>query len=99
MKTKKPKIREDVFGWFDDPSQTKPAHDPGEAGLCPVCGWPVGKHSIDNPLKTISIAAFKLEFRDRSFFFRAHKNCWNRTSPHERMMIESSIINESIQSY
>lgn len=30
--------RPDVFGWFDRDDATKPAHDPGMAGKCPVCG-------------------------------------------------------------
>jgi hypothetical protein len=87
-------IREDVFGWFDLPEQTIPAYDPGPQGLCPVCCWQVGKHSIDNPLKTISLAVEDPKQRDRSYFFRAHKNCWERQTEYEQNLIESSLIDQ-----
>ena len=85
-------IREDVFGWFDSPEQTMPAHDPGQAAPCVICAWPVNKHSEDNPLVTISLAVQAKRFRDRSYFFRAHKNCWERQTKHEQTLIESSLI-------
>lgn len=85
-------IREDVFGWFDSLEQTTPAHDPGPTAPCVVCIWPVEKHSIDNPVVTISLALYNKEHRDRSFFFRAHKRCWERQTQHEQSLIESSLI-------
>ena len=86
------RIREDVFGWFVSPEQETPAHDPGPDGICPQCTHPVGRHSIDNPIKTISLAVEDKEYRTRSYFFRAHKNCWDRATPHDQSMIESSVI-------
>jgi len=91
-------MRKDIFGYYDEPTQTKPAHDPGPDGLCPVCCSLVGKHSIDNPVKTISLAVEDLKRRTRSFFFRTHRNCWDSTSPHNRMLIESSVIDECPES-
>ncbi len=85
-------IREDVFGWFDSPEQTTPAHDPGPQGLCPVCCHPAGKHGINNPIKTISIAVEDPKLRNRSYFFRTHKNCWGTATPHEKTLIESAVI-------
>jgi hypothetical protein len=85
-------IREDVFGWFESLEQTKPAHDPGQTAPCVICAWPVNKHSEDNPLVTISLAVQAKRFRDRSYFFRAHKNCWERQTEHEQSLIESSLI-------
>ena len=93
-----PRVREDVFGWFDAPEQATPAHDPGTNGLCPQCCWPVGEHSIDNPVKTISLAIEDRKYRGRSYFFRAHKSCWERATPHDRMMVESSLIDEEMNS-
>ena len=90
------RVREDVFGWFDSPEQKTPAHDPGTNGLCPQCCWSVGEHSIDNPVKTISLAIEDRKYRGRSYFFRAHKNCWDRATPHDRMMVESSVIDEEM---
>jgi len=91
-------MRIDVIGYYDDPTQDTPAHDPGPEGLCPVCCHQVGKHSTDNPLKTISLAAYDLKHRTRSYFLRAHKNCWEHVSEDERNKIESSVIDEHIDS-
>lgn len=91
---KRVKIRTDVFGWFDDANQTAPAHDPGPSGLCPVCCWPVQQHSIDNPLVTISVMLEDPTKRNRSYFFRAHKRCWDRQTEYQQKLIESSIIDK-----
>ena len=92
------KMRKDVFGYYDHEGQKKPTHDPGPDGLCPVCCWPIGKHHpVTNPVKTISVAAQDQRHRTRSFFFRAHKNCWGSTTPHNRNLIESSVIDEHIE--
>jgi hypothetical protein len=85
-------IREDVFGWFDSPEQTTPAHDPGSCAPCVICTWPVDKHSTNNPIVTISLALYDKKNRERSYFFRAHKNCWERQTQHEQGLIESSLI-------
>ena len=85
-------MRPDIVGYFDDPEQTTPAYDPGPEGLCPICCHPVGRHSEDNPLVTISLAHQSMTHRHRSYFFRAHKNCWSHTTPQEQELIESSII-------
>jgi hypothetical protein len=78
------------IGWFADTGQT-PEHDPKEYGLCPVCSRQVGRHSAENPLKTISI--MKVE-DSRSFFFRTHKLCWESIDQDEQNAIESSIIDK-----
>jgi len=89
-------MRMDIFGYFDNESDTTPTHDPGPEGLCPVCCHSVGRHTVDNPLKTISLAAYDKKYRNRSFFVRAHKNCWERISEAEQNSIESSVIDEHI---
>ena len=83
-------IRNDVFGWFDDESQTSPTHDPHPKGKCPVCATETGGHSDDNKLVTISLAVQDRRFRDKSYFFRAHKTCWEGCQ--EQGAIESSLI-------
>jgi len=87
--------RPDIYGWFDHPKQTTPAHDPGPQGLCPVCCHPTGRHGIDNPLKTISLAVEDPKRRNRSYFFRAHKNCWGMATQHEKALIESAVIDRA----
>ena len=76
-------IRKDIFGWFDNTSDT-PAHDPGMNGLCPVCS-----KTLERPVKTISLM---LDGDDKSYFFRVHKQCWEGLSEHEKWLIESSLI-------
>lgn len=92
-----PLPRPDIYGYFDSPSQTTPAHDPGETGLCPVCVSPVGKHGPSNRLQTISMCLEAPELRDRSWFFRTHKNCWENATERERGLIESACIDNSKQ--
>lgn len=83
-------INAQYIGWFTDTGET-PEHDPKEKGLCPVCAKLVGRHSLENPLKTISL----MKAGDsRSFFFRAHKHCWESISEDEQNAIESSIIDK-----
>jgi hypothetical protein len=84
--------RQDVYGYFDSPGQITPAHDPGAAGLCPVCAHAVGHHSIDNPLTTVSLCLEAPELRKRSYFFRAHCRCWDRATDHDKGLIESACI-------
>jgi len=84
--------RPDIYGYFDSPSQTTPAHDPGPAGLCPVCAHAVGPHSVDNPLAVISLCLEAPELRNRSYFFRAHRNCWERATDRDKRLIESACI-------
>ncbi len=50
---------------------------------------------MNNPLKTISLAVEDPKLRNRSYFFRAHKNCWGMATPYERNLIESAVIDRS----
>ncbi len=80
----------DIFGYFDNPIQTKPARDPGLTAPCPVCTEPVGEVAI----KTISLIAHPDD--GRSYFFRAHKDCWKNASEDEQSHIESLLIDNRI---
>ena len=83
-------INTQYIGWFADAGET-PEYDPKEKGSCPVCAKIVGRHSLENPLKTISI----MKVGDsRSFFFRTHKPCWESVDENEQNTIESSIIDK-----
>jgi hypothetical protein len=77
----------DIFGYFDDPSQTEPVYDPGLNIPCPCCLRPLA----DATRVTISLL---LPGDYRSFFFRAHKDCWGRVSAEEKSEIESSLIDQ-----
>jgi hypothetical protein len=90
-------VRDDIFGWFGDAAQTEPEHDPGFDAPCPICIHPVGRHSVDNPIKTISLMVEDPAQRRNSFFFRAHKRCWEMVSDHERSMVESSLIDHVVE--
>ena len=79
-------IRPDIFGWFDSSDQTVPAHDPGLKAPCPVCA-----KELAAPMKTISLMTVDTG-SDRSYFFRAHKQCWEGISEHERGEIEGSLV-------
>lgn len=74
-----------IFGYFDSPAQESPAFDPGLAMPCPFCL--LSLHS--GPRKTISLMA---EGDPRSYFYRAHKFCYENASPQEVCAIESSLI-------
>jgi hypothetical protein len=89
-------VRDDIFGWFGDAAQTEPEHDPGPDAPCPICGHSVGRHSVDNPIKTISLMVEDPAKRRNSFFFRAHKRCWEMVSDHERSMVESALIDHIV---
>lgn len=77
-------------GYFTFPGQTVPEHDPGKSAPCPVCEQPLGNEHI----KTISLAAEGPAFA--SFFFRAHKVCWERAPEEIREIIEGEIIDFSV---
>jgi len=87
-------IREDIFGWFDSPSQETPVHDPGLNAPCAVCGKTVGKHTEKNPIMTISLCVENVLYRDKSYFFRVHKPCWKALDEDEQCLIESSLIDK-----
>jgi hypothetical protein len=71
-------------GWFESAEQVEPSHDPGLDVPCPVCGL-----TLTRPMKTISLMVVG---GAASYFFRAHKPCWDSASEEERCQIESTII-------
>ena len=74
-----------VFGFFDDSATTVPSYDPGISGVpCPVC-----LRDLSMPVKTISLM---LAGDERSYFFRAHRSCWDAATDAEREQIEHALI-------
>lgn len=79
-------MRLDVFGYFEGLGDV-PVHDPGMEGKCPVCG-----KTLSRPVKTISL--MPVARNGRSYFFRAHKSCWESATDEDKSHIESSLIDE-----
>lgn len=87
----RPEIRKDIFGYFDDASQTKPAHDPGMETICPFCG-----KNLQRPVMTISLMK---DADPRSYFYRAHKNCYQYADAETVTSIESALIDNIPDKY
>ncbi len=78
-------MEDTIFGYFDDPGDQAPTFDPGLDVPCPFCLRPVGKGGI----KTISLM---LIGGSRSYFYRAHKCCYQQAIPHDVSELEHSLI-------
>lgn len=72
-------------GYFDHPAEP-PIYDPPLDSPCVVCGVVMLGNRI-----TISLAPVGGR---RSYFFRAHKACWESLSEEDQAQFESSIIDE-----
>jgi hypothetical protein len=79
------RVEDTIFGYFDDPGDQAPTFDPGLGVPCPFCLRPVGKDGI----KTISLMPIE---GNRSYFYRAHKGCYEQVSPDDIARLESSLI-------
>jgi len=78
-------IRSDIFGWFDHPDQTTPTHDPGIETICPICA-----KKLSRPLMTISL--MPEANRNKAYFYRVHKNCYEDLTTEEEINLDSSLI-------
>ena len=73
-----------IFGYFERPEQTTPTFDPGPSALCPFC-----LRALAMPVKTISL----MKPGDaRSYFYRAHKACYETADDRAIAEIESAQI-------
>jgi hypothetical protein len=72
------------FGYFIDFDQTEPAYDPGLSVNCPVC-----YSTLSRPVKTISLM---LIGDRRSYFYRAHKGCYDSLSDEQKTTLDSALI-------
>lgn len=82
-----PNVNPSHIGWYDSPDATCPAYDPGSDCPCIVCMEP-----LTRPMVTVSLAHENPAQRKYSFFFRAHKQCWQDLSDKEHHLIESAVI-------
>jgi len=78
-----------LVGWFEGRSAT-PAFDPGMGVHCPICTQPLRAA----PVCTVSLAPVG---GDRSYFFRAHRACWDGLSPEAQSAIESEIADAAVE--
>ncbi len=80
-------MNSNIFGYFDAPGQETPAFDPGTNAPCPFCTAAVGD---GRRVVTISLRPDG----NRSYFYRAHKDCYEQADPDEITNIESIAVDE-----
>lgn len=73
------------FGYYTDPEQTEPVHDPGIAINCLGCH----KTLTEGPLVTISLLVVG---DTRSYFYRLHKACEESMTDEQKQSIDSIIV-------
>lgn len=76
-----------IYGYFSAIEQDKPAFDPGLDVNCPFCN-----KGLSMPIKTISFAP--IIDKNLSYFYRAHKNCYETAKPEQIQAIESLCIDD-----
>lgn len=59
-----------VYGWYDSATQTKPTYDPPHDAPCIACGFPI---TPDNVCTT----SMMIPGEPRSYFYRTHRTCAN----------------------
>lgn len=77
-----------LFGWFDSAEQTKPSYNPPT--ICLFCTNKI----IPPQVKTISLLADK---GNKAYFYRVHKDCYEKASQDEICLYESSILDNSLK--
>jgi hypothetical protein len=76
----------DLYGWFDDPNQTVPTHDPPHDAPCPYCGEPIAADDVRTE-------CFTPQFEQkRSYFFRYHRTCADLATQEQRDAITEGVI-------
>lgn len=60
-----------IWGWYDDPDQSKPSYDPPHDAPCPYCLAPIS----ENDMRTSSLMPLGPRYAKRSYFYRTHKSC------------------------
>lgn len=77
-----------AYGWFDAADQETPTFDPGLTVPCPLCGVALSER------ERITESFLVLARRERSYFFRAHRACWNAATDEQRWAVESAAVDE-----
>lgn len=84
-----------IYGYFNRPDDGIPAYDPGFEVPCPICNSPVGRHTAENAIKTISVMVEGdgVSARDiRSYFYRVHAGCYNGLDEEQQAMLDWQIV-------
>ena len=83
-------MRADLFGYFNAPGQTVPAHDPGLEAPCLFCLEPLndGREVYNTSLMPVG--------NDRCYFYRGHKACFEKLGPGEQDLVEGTFIDSLI---
>jgi hypothetical protein len=77
-----------IYGYFDDALQEKPAYDPGLEVSCPFCNEKINNGIGHTKIITVSV----MRPGDvRSYFYRAHKECY-MAAPAEKIMELDSVV-------
>lgn len=79
-----------IFGYFSEPGQQEPTYDPGLNVECPVC-----YRRLTSPMVTVSLA---IEEDTRSYFYRAHKGCFEDLTEDEQSDLDGLIVDAVIAS-
>ena len=59
-----------IYGWFDDASQTKPTHDPPHDAPCLFCGKAIEPTDVRT-----HCLMYEKGYAKRSYFYRTHRTC------------------------
>lgn len=59
------------YGWFDDATQQKPSYEPPRDAPCLFCGSKIGPDDV----RTHSIMMEAPQYAKRSYFYRTHRTC------------------------
>lgn len=65
------------YGWFDDPTQSRPSYEPPRDTPCLFCGTPVREDDV----RTHSLM-YEHEYAARSYFYRTHRTCAEKDKTH-----------------
>lgn len=76
-----------IIGYFDDAASSIPTFDPGPSVNCPFCIQP-----LRSPIKTISLMKPR---SDRSYFYRAHRACYETASADYVCDLETGILGDT----
>ena len=77
-----------LVGYFDNYSSV-PTYDPPLNCPCIICG----KIMEDGTRMTVSVCMMPYDHPDRSYFYRAHKACYESTPEADISEIEGAILN------
>lgn len=76
------------YGYFSDAMQEEPEYDPGLEAECPVCH----KRLIATPVINLVTISLMAPDDNRSYFYRAHKSCYEDLTSEQETAIDSILI-------